>query len=90
MKFLYFHFQAVYYTEHGRATKLGQRTFTTNIKPILEELGWFYSKNTKKPLNGFEISDFQNYKDKKPYSLQEYDFDNERYKYQPLFYKEDS
>ena len=90
VKFLYSHFQAVYYTEHGRATKLGQRTFTTNIKPILEELGWFYSKNTKKPLNGFEISDFQNYKDKKPYSLQEYDFDNERYKYQPLFYKEDS
>ena len=76
--------------EHGRATKLGQRTFTTNIKPILEGLGWKYSRNEMRPFTGFEISDYQNYRDTKPYNLQEYEFEKERYKYQPLIYKGDS
>ena len=68
---------------------MSQRTFTTSSKPLAEKMGWKYSKNNLTPLGGFEREDVQNYNEFKHYSQPYFDFEREKLRYQPLFYRDE-
>ena len=88
-KFVFLDFQAHYFSEHGRNSNLSQRTFTTSSKPLAEKMGWKYSKNNLTPLGGFEREDVQNYNEFKHHSQPYFDFEREKLRYQPLFYRDE-
>lgn len=79
-KFLYELF--VQYAEaNHNPTNMTQNTFTRRLKPILEEQGFKYERNSKAPLNYFESKDAR--------LLPEYlaKFSKECNRKQPLYYK---
>lgn len=86
--FLYEDFKAVYLLENNRNTKLGQNTFTKQIRGYMEAKGWTFDSKNKKPLQEFHEADWRLYRETVPYSSVIYNYEKETTRLQGVFLKE--
>ena len=86
--FLYEDFKAVYLLENNRNTKLGQNTFTKQIRGYMEAKGWTFDSKNKKPLQEFHEADWRLYRETVPYSSVIYNYEKEIMRLQGVFLKE--